>query len=177
MKTLRVIAKGMFSGHADASKPLNLFDPSNAGGQNVSIKDDSLEANIIMNCMQNQFSFRKTTAFLNGFLVANNKRTVRVAAIFDCFHRMNPIMAKAGKRKQGSADVLANWSLSRYNWSGHWLARLNALTPEEIADYTRHYKGTSLPDFLSHDILKANNFDLSWEGMTHWDEMHMKVSL
>ena len=134
--TWQIISKGMYS--SDVSKPLNLFDPSNAGGHNVSIKDDYLESNIIMNCMHHQFSFRKDNSFLKRvrFLVAHNKRTVRCSAIFDCFHRMNPIMAKVGKRKQGSVDVLANWSSSRYIWSGHWLARLNALTTEEIADYT-----------------------------------------
>ena len=53
MNTLQLIAQGMYSG--DPSAPLQLFDPSNAGGHNGSIQlDHSQEAYIIMNCMQQQ---------------------------------------------------------------------------------------------------------------------------
>ena len=73
---------------------------------------------------------------------------MRCTAVYECVRRMNLSMAAVGKRKQGSVDVLANWSSARYIWSGHWLARLNALTTEEIADYTRHFNGTHVARFF-----------------------------
>lgn len=169
LAVLKLIDKGVEAGVVP-----DLDRKPGSGASNRVIEPGSVEATIIMECMEKGYGINTTTLFVNEHRVKTNQSHIQSGAVYTCHQSMRPKNVPYGTRKQGSSDAHGNWSRARYFWSAHWLARMNLLTAEEKAIFAADAERV-LPDFLDHEKIKAAGFDFTFDNTVHWDETHMEV--
>jgi len=128
------------------------------GHKDVIISIDSVEAQIVADCLESGLSVNKTRQIINEHMIENAKEGFSRSAVDALVLRMKPKIEKITKRKQGSRDPQAPWSQARFLWSKQLLIRLGELPSEE-----------NDPRFNQTSVGKLSLDQIVW-----WDETHRK---
>ena len=139
-----------------------VFDATNLenrkGHKPVIIMIDSIEAQVVADCLEGGLSVERSRQMLNEHMLENNKEGYTRSAVDSLVLRMNPRIEKITKRKQGSRDPNNPWSQARLLWSKQLLIRFGELPSEE-----------NEPRFNQSIAGKLDLDQVVW-----WDETHRK---
>ena len=132
------------------------------GNRKMTIRMDSIEAQIIADSIESGLSRQRTWENVNRHRRENNEELLSESCIAYALRKMRPKMVTIKKRKQGSTDPGSNWAQARYAWTCQLLARFGRLerTP-------------------SHGPIERK-FDQQLQGkleldqIVWWDETHRK---
>ena len=142
------------------------FHPSlverRGGNRKITLRLDSVEAQIIADSIESGLSLRRTWHNVNRHRQDNGDELVSESCVSYILRKMKPKMVRIKKRKQGSTDVNSNWAQARYAWTRQLLARLGRLERTPLigpveAKFDQHIQG------------KLDLNQIVW-----WDETHRK---
>lgn len=128
------------------------------GHRPIQIQADSMEAQIIADCLESGLSVEKTKEILNNHLLELGKDGHTKSAIQSLMLRLNPKIERITKRKQGSKDPNNPWSRARLLWSKQLLIRFGEMPSD-----------TTQPRFN-----RAQTGSLHLDQVVWWDETHRK---
>jgi len=132
------------------------------GNRKMTIRMDSLEAQIIADSIEAGLSTRRAWENVNRHRRDNNDELLSESCVSYALRKMKPKMVTIKTRKQGSSDPDSNWAQARYAWTCQLLARFGRLerTPSH---------GPIERKFDQHLLQKLDLDQIVW-----WDETHRK---
>ena len=143
---------------ARSGKAFDASDIETRGGcKPVLIKINSMQAQVLADCIESGLSIMKSRQILNDHMLENGENAYSRSAIDSLLLRMKPRIEKNSKRKQGSRDPSHPWSRARYLWSKQLLIRFGQLPSEDEPRFKQSVVGKLDPD------------QIVW-----WDETHRK---
>jgi hypothetical protein len=101
------------------------------GGQNKLIQLDSVESQIIADCIENGWSITQTTHMVNHHRLQQNKTHVGRTAVYGAYLRLCPQVSSMAASKQGSSDIDSPWAKARLAWARQLGVRLGIWSWQE----------------------------------------------
>ena len=135
---------------------------SRGGNRKITIRLDSMEAQIIADSIESGLSQRRAWENVNRHRKENGDELVLESCVAYVLRKMKPKMVKIKKRKQGSTDPESNWAQARYAWTQQLLARFGRLPRTPLI-------GPIERKFDQHLLGKLDLNQIVW-----WDETHRK---
>ena len=145
-------------------------------GRKTIIKEDSVEAEIIADTMENGNSLKMGAYIVNQYRKTNSKPSVTYSAVHGCFKRLQPQLKLIKRGKQGSKDPTDAWSMASHRWFSQLLLRFgkidfsNKIFREILGEAYDEKNPPACYDITKLTKLKLNQ--IAW-----WDEMHRKCSI
>ena len=133
-------------------------------GKQPFIKLDSVEAQMVADCLESNMSLNITLLNVNKHREEIGADAYTMASIYRTCKALQPLYSRMKKVSQGSKDVAAPWSRARYNWVTQLLIRFGMM--ESVID---PIKGTIKDCFNSAKMDSLNICQIAW-----WDETHRK---
>ena len=97
------------------------------GNRKITIRLDSVEAQIIADSIESGLSQRRAWDNVNRHRKENGDELVLESCVAYALRKMKPKMVKIKERKQGLTDPESNWAQTRYSWTRQLLARFSRL--------------------------------------------------
>jgi hypothetical protein len=133
-------------------------------GRQSFISLDSVEAQVIADCLESGFSIPQTQWQVNQHRKESGEPSFTLSPIRNCIKRLQPSIRKVLRGSQGSDDPNSPWARARCNWIGQLLIRFG------LNRSKRDGKG-NIPDWLNAEKMpRLEKCQAAW-----WDEiMHSK---
>eukprot|EP00797_Seminavis_robusta_P022966 Sro371_g128620.1 n/a (448) ;mRNA; f:56434-58025 len=90
----------------------------------VNIPNDSVEAQIVADVLEDGFSLMQATRQVNHHLKETEQPLVSFSSVWHLSKRLKPLVKPIKRLKQGSTDKESAWAQARYNWSIQLILRL-----------------------------------------------------
>jgi hypothetical protein len=136
-------------------------------GRKPIISIDSIEAQIIADAIEDYLGIRSATQLVNEHRKQQNLVAITKSAVEGLIKRLNPMVQKVERKKQGSGKgVDTPWARARNNWVTQLLIRLGEVEwkPEKEGDPT--------PDYFNKAKLEEEGLCFDAHQYGSWDETH-----
>ncbi len=138
-------------------------------GRQPALATDSIEAQIVADCLESGFSISLTQWMVNQHRKETGEESLTQSPIRHLMKRLKPSVRKVKKQAQGSTDPTSKWARARLGFNTQFLIRFGKL-PEEEFEKIRQRNGGTLPAWFDPDKMRP----LKPQQVAWWDETHRK---
>jgi hypothetical protein len=138
-------------------------------GKQPTLATDSIEAQIVADCLESGFSLSLTQWMANQHRKETEEDSLTQSPIRHLMKRLKPSIRKVKKQAQGSTDPTSKWARARLGFNTQILIRSGKL-PEEEFEKIRQKNGGTLPAWFDPEKMKP----LKPQQIAWWDETHRK---
>jgi len=86
------------------------------GGRQTLIDKDPIQVQIVVDVMEYGLGCQSTHVLVNEYRIQLDAESVGLSCVNGTITRLNPIITKVTRRKQGSTDPESAWAKARLNW-------------------------------------------------------------
>jgi hypothetical protein len=133
-------------------------------GRQPALATDSIEAQIVADCLESGFSISLTQWMVNQHRKETGEDSLTQSPIRHLMKRLKPSVRKVKKQAQGSSDPTSKWARARLGFNTQFLIRFGKL-PEEEFDKIRERNGGTLPACFDPDKMEP----LKPQQVAWWD--------
>jgi hypothetical protein len=141
-------------------------------GKQPTLATDSIEAQIVADCLESGFSLSLTQWMVNQHRKETEEDSLTQSPIRHLMQRLKPSVRKVKKQAQGSTDPTSKkWALARLGFNTQVLIRFGKL-PEEEFEKIRQRNGGTLPAWSDPDKMRP----LKPQQVAWWDETQARAA-